>query len=561
MFSVQVVDPLNGTAEQQIVITVSGTNDKPVISADSELAGVVVEAGNLDDGTPTTGVSEISGQLSATDVDSSQESLSWSLVDEADSTYGEFSITVDGVWTYKLANSSDDFSSAQRAAVDALKEGEVIQLFFKVQVTDDQGVRVEETVSVSINGTNDVPILDAELQTSGTVRESGSFEDGSEDTGTSSASGKLSATDVDSSNLIWSTVGDTANQYGSFSITEDGLWTFDLDNDSNEVEALDEGDEVPLTFTVQVQDEQGATVTQEVSILVKGTNDAPVAFPANETTDEDTAITRSVPEATDVDGTIESYVLKTDVPNGKGSLIFNSDGSYTFNPGDAFQSLTTNESENVVFTYVAVDDDGAESEPQTVTITVTGLNDNPESEDFEITVTNGSPTPVIFDTGEGDISGPGTDHISDIEDDRSTTDGKELSVVITELPIGGTLLYTENGVTREIVEADLHSDGVSTGTLFNPDNISYLADDDAQGFILGTKEIPTQSDLESTTDEFYNWGGEVDSNNRQLELGNGDVIGISGSGELTQYRGDVEENHVGHGLGIGGGQGINEGSY
>lgn len=141
VFSVQVVDPLNGTAEQQIVITVSGTNDKPVISADSELAGVVVEAGNLDDGTPTTGVSEISGQLSATDVDSSQESLSWSLVDEADSTYGEFSITVDGVWTYKLANSSDDFSSAQRAAVDALKEGEVIQLFFKVQVTDDQGVR------------------------------------------------------------------------------------------------------------------------------------------------------------------------------------------------------------------------------------------------------------------------------------------------------------------------------------------------------------------------------------------------------------------------------------
>ncbi|WP_106418432.1 VCBS domain-containing protein [Salinicola tamaricis] len=83
----------------------------------------------------------------------------------------------------------------------------------------------------------------------------------------------------------------------------------------------------------------------------------------------------SVPAATDVDGTVESYQLATGVGQGNGSLSFNSDGSYTFNPGADFDSLAAGQSREVTFTYTATDNNGGVSAPQTVTITVTGTND------------------------------------------------------------------------------------------------------------------------------------------------------------------------------------------
>ncbi|MCE4073647.1 MULTISPECIES: VCBS domain-containing protein, partial [Pseudomonas] len=94
-----------------------------------------------------------------------------------------------------------------------------------------------------------------------------------------------------------------------------------------------------------------------------------------QTTEENTVLDGQVPVATDVDGTIAGYQLATDVAQGKGSLTFNSDGSYTFNPGSDFDHLAAGQSENVTFTYQAKDNNGALSDPQTITITVTGTND------------------------------------------------------------------------------------------------------------------------------------------------------------------------------------------
>ncbi|GAL20738.1 putative hemagglutinin/hemolysin-related protein [Vibrio maritimus] len=201
------------------------------------------------------------------------------------------------------------------------------------------------------------------------------------------------------------------------------------------------------------------------------------------------------------------------------------------------------------------DDQSVQSNVATSTITVVPVNDLPESEDFSFAISGKDPVSVVFDTGTGAIdgtdTGTGDDHISDIEDDLN---GQQVKVAITELPLSGKLYH--DGV--EITQTN-----VDNGDTFDPTKITFEPSEDAQGFILGTKDIPTgddpTNDLESTREEFYNWGGEVDGKNRELELANGDIIEISGSGKLTQYRGDVQANHVGHGLGIGGGQGINEG--
>jgi hypothetical protein len=194
------------------------------------------------------------------------------------------------------------------------------------------------------------------------------------------------------------------------------------------------------------------------------------------------------------------------------------------------------------------DDQGVASNVATSTINVIPINELPESEDFSFSIEGNDPVSVVFDTGTGSIEGEGSDHISDFDDDA---DGKQVQVTITELPVGGTLFYNGVAITQT---------NVDNGDAFDPTQITYQSDVNAQGFVLGTKVIPTDSDLESTKDEFYNWGDKVDDGNRVLELENGDSITISSNnGSLTQYRGDTQANHVGHGLGIGDEYGINQG--
>ncbi len=120
-----------------------------------------------------------------------------------------------------------------------------------------------------------------------------------------------------------------------------------------------------------------------------------------------------MPAATDVDGTIAQYALDADVA--KGALVFNPDGTWSFNPNGAFEDLGAGESEEVTFTYHAVDNSGASSAVRTVTITVNGVNDAPvvtsgagftarenETAVGKITATDPDDTPVFSIAGGAD---------------------------------------------------------------------------------------------------------------------------------------------------------------
>ena len=112
-----------------------------------------------------------------------------------------------------------------------------------------------------------------------------------------------------------------------------------------------------------------------VNVTITKVNDVAVAFDDAVTTDENTILNSSVPEASDVDGTIVSYQLVDDVKIGK--LIFNEDGSYTFNPNADFDYLAVDASRDVAFTYTATDNENGVSETKKIIITVTGSNDLP----------------------------------------------------------------------------------------------------------------------------------------------------------------------------------------
>ena len=126
------------------------------------LVGTVTEAGHLDDGAVVSGTASVSGTLSASDLDSGA-TRSWSLVGTPSATYGSIAINpTTGVCTYTLDNSL--------AATQALKEGQSVIQTYTARVTDDKGAYVDQTLTVTINGTNDVPVITNASHRSGRLR-------------------------------------------------------------------------------------------------------------------------------------------------------------------------------------------------------------------------------------------------------------------------------------------------------------------------------------------------------------------------------------------------------
>jgi VCBS repeat-containing protein len=160
-------------------------------------------------------------------------------------------------------------------------------------------------------------------------------------------------------------------------LNTDGSFIYDT---NGAFETLDVGQTTDDSFTYSAKGSSGADSTATVTITITGVNDAPVATDDAVDTTENTVLNGNVPVATDIDGTIASYALGgTNV--GEGSLLFNPDGSYSFDPGTDFDDLDLGASRDVAFTYTALDNNGLPSAEQTITITVTGTNDDPTISD------------------------------------------------------------------------------------------------------------------------------------------------------------------------------------
>ncbi len=244
-FSYTARDAAGNSTTQTVTVTLTGTNDAPVISGGAT-SGAVGEDGTL----------SASGSLTATDVDNG-DALSWSVQGGGDGAYGSLSINDSGSWTYALANGS--------SAVQALAAGQQASDSFTVKVSDGHGGIDTEVVNVTIAGANDAPTITGGA-TTGTVSEDDVL----------TATGTLSATDVDNgATLSWSVQGDPSGHYGSLAVDASGGWTYTLDNDSTAVQDLNNGDSVTDTFTLEVSDGSGGIDTQAITVTIGGENDAP----------------------------------------------------------------------------------------------------------------------------------------------------------------------------------------------------------------------------------------------------------------------------------------------
>ncbi len=273
-FELRVTDGASATVSQTLTITLIGRNDVPVVTnSSSALVGNVIEAGHNDDGSVVAGSATASGTLSVSDADASA-SRSWSLQGSPSTTYG--SLTIDastGVWTYTLDNSL--------AATQALQEGEVVTQTYTARATDNLGAFVDQTLTITINGTNDVPMISARSsQASGTVVEAGHTDDGVASEGTSSVSRQIVASDVDgSASRVYELEGTVSSQYGRITLNRaTGEWTYTLDNTLASTQSLREGQAVEERYTVRVTDERGAQVRETITVTIEGSNDVPTVI-------------------------------------------------------------------------------------------------------------------------------------------------------------------------------------------------------------------------------------------------------------------------------------------
>ncbi|WJH41457.1 Ig-like domain-containing protein [Aliirhizobium terrae] len=383
-------DGQGGTSTATFTVTVTGANDAP-IGADATI--------DVTEDTPFSGTLPV-----ATDAEG--QPLTYAAGSQPDN--GRVVVNADGTYTYTPDpnfNGEDSFT----------------------YTVSDGTATVTYTITVNVGAVNDAPVLGNDTFTldeddSTTIDVLANDSDADND--------PLTITAIDGQAIgVGGTVPVTG---GTITLNADGTLTFAAAANFNG----------PLTFTYTVSDGT-TTSTATVSGQVDAVNDTPVAVDDAATTDENTAIEGNViiGSDSDPDGDTLTVIEVGAGPNGVGatlagsnggSFVILADGSYSFDPGAAFQDLQAGESRTTSIAYTISDGNGGTA-TATLTVTVTGVNDAPTA-------------PTLPPRSNID----GATINLDLGSQFSDIDGDTLSYTVTGLPTGLTYDPAAGAITGTI---------------------------------------------------------------------------------------------------------------
>ena len=384
-FTVTVTDSKGATATRSVVINVTGVNDTPIVTnAAGALAGSIAEAGNQDDGSVVAGTATASGTLSVSDSDTGA-TKTWSLQGTPSTTYGAMAIVSGtGVWTYTLDN--------DLAATQALREGDTVTQSYTARVTDDFGAYAEQTITVTINGSNDVPLAVADAASAVEAGGTANITPGSNPTGnvltndTDPDTGDSMVVSAVSGSAAGMVGGATAGAYGTLMLNADGSYRYSVDNNAAAVQALRQsGDTLSDSFSYTISDSAGASSTATLTVSIHGANDTPLAVADAGTVRQGDTLTASAATGalandTDVDGSgygetrVVAESSRGSFSSSYGRLTLNVDGSYAYvADGAASKALWWGDTATDAFTYTMQDAAGASSSA-TLSFTVVGVS-------------------------------------------------------------------------------------------------------------------------------------------------------------------------------------------
>ena len=477
-YTVRVTDSSNATDDQTITITINGTQDAPVAVADTN---TTTENASLT-------VAAVSGVL-ANDTDFDEtDTLTVSAVDGLAGNVGASVNGSNGGSFVIAANGSYTFNPG--TAFDYLAAGESQTTSVSYANLDSNGGTSTSTLTITVNGTNDGPVV-ASTDVTATVTEQ------INPVGNLTDSGTIAFTDLDLSDThSVSAVTPSGGALGTLnaSVTNDstgtglgGVVSWDYSVTASAVEYLAEGETKVETFSFNVLDGKGGSVTRTVTVTITGTNDAPIAVVDTNTTSENSSLTVGANSGvlsndTDVDlADTHSVSAVNGLPGNVGANVTGSnggtfnvaaDGSYTFDPGTAFNDLAVGESRTTSINYTNLDSKGA-SVTTTLTITVNGANDAP-------VITGGPDTASLSETNAA-LTTSGSLTVTDVDTTDVVTASRTLSVGGTSdrtdaaAPTDAELLAMLTITPTDILDGSTNSATLSWSFDSGTETFDYLA--------------------------------------------------------------------------------------
>jgi len=399
------VTSIDGT-EQDVTVTIIGTNDAAVISGDIAQSAVETD-------TPLT----LNGTLTSTDVDNADNSFTAaSLV----GTNGTLTLAANGQWTF-VANS----------AFNELNVGEQVQETFTVTSIDGS----EQDVTVTIAGTNDAPIAVSDSLNA------------TENTPVTYAASQLLANDSDVDNADLTIASVTSGTGGTAVLNADGSVTFTPDANFNGV----------ASFSYTVSDGVQSSAAASVTVNVAAVNDAPTGTDGTVSLVEDGTVQFSAANFgfNDPDAGDSLQAIRIDSLPGAGALQLNGTAvtagqviaaidldKLTYTPGQDGAG-----SQYATLTFSVSDQSGLFSAvPNTLTFDVAPVADTP---DVSITIGAASTTTTSITSANANLSGQGYT-VTALNGDGSTG-----SISHNSSPVGfGVQGNSSNGSANELGGAE-----------------------------------------------------------------------------------------------------------
>ncbi len=306
-------------------------------------------------------------------------------------SYGTFSDTGNGSYSYVLDNTNP--------LVQGLDVGESLTETFDYTMVDADGDTSPATLTITINGADDIPTIVVDPGNPGGANDQ-VFEEALSPDGSNPASngefatGTITLADADGlDDLVSVTINGTTVALGSLAgsvfagtngtltvtaydaLTGVATYSYELTAPATDVAGIESDD-----FTLTVSD--GSTDSAPVSIVIEIIDDVPTAVDDTNALAEGTVAPvtgdvllndttgADVPAAfVDWASTAASYGTFTDTGNGSYSYVLD-------NTDPLVQGLDVGESLTETFDYTMVDADG-DTSPATLTITINGADDIP----------------------------------------------------------------------------------------------------------------------------------------------------------------------------------------
>ena len=479
-FTVVVLDEYNAISEEkELTFEITGKDDAPRIS------------GSAASITEDTGISVNIRPVTITDPDAGEEQHITSIVSpdgvpvdlttgdgpwKTEGEYGTLTVTrnEDGSLSYTYQLTEEGRNKLQYLNEDGAHTS--VQENFRV-TGDFGGQSVTGGITVTINGTNDAPVLSLDTPVL-TIKEGSTAEVG----------GTASATDVDKGDTLSYALKDGTlseetgeyvckTDYGTFSIDPvTGEYRFVLDNSLDAVKDLRPTDVVDAKVTVVVSDGHGGVTEKELTVHIKGSDSVP------EITDEGSlAIDVAEEPGSESEGKIQAdgwdrgpdgthddplhYAAQGAQPvtiDGQvwqmvtgeyGTLYLDpKTGKYRYELTEDMNHLADGETATESFGKITIADSTGNKITETIIVTIKGSNDAPE---------------IAVSQPSGALAGTVTITDVDASDAHSVTfEGLRADAAGTPLSVDLATLEQEGGTTTvDVYDAD--------GTLIGKLELAY----------------------------------------------------------------------------------------